>query len=233
MTHMNNMMIIENQIIKDKLAGLLYSFSQLIGKKCDADQLMHYLHSICEFGKKMSEELEKTKQAYLETCLENEDLNYRLVKLSQAKSILALNQESVLNQMKEKLQTGKEVEKMLKDEKERIKTKVETLENNFKVVSDEYDKLRKRVKQAKFRLQDDDTERVCVNCKKFYKEDENFNWSCKVHTSQFGEFWWCCGKTDKNAVGCKLWKHESMENQKEKEEEMKNDKRLYCSVLSM
>lgn len=177
----------------------------------------------------MNEELLKTEQKYLDTHLLNEDLNYRVVKLSNAQRTLALNQEQLLSQMKEKLLKIKENEELMKDEKDRAKSKVETLENNCKILSDEYDKLRKRMKQAKFRYQGEDTERVCVNCKKLYNEEENFNWSCKVHTSQFGEFWWCCGKTDKNALGCKALKHESMEDQKEKEQTF-IEKKVVCTV---
>ena len=43
-------------------------------------------------------------------------------------------------------------------------------------------------------------------CGKDYYEKDNFNWSCNHHTSEFeevGKIWWCCGKKDKQAKGCK------------------------------
>jgi len=39
----------------------------------------------------------------------------------------------------------------------------------------------------------------CKNCQKDYLENENFNWSCRTHQSDYGgEIWWCCGKTGLN-----------------------------------
>jgi len=32
-----------------------------------------------------------------------------------------------------------------------------------------------------------------------YVEKENFNWSCRMHQSEWGgEMWWCCGKRGKD-----------------------------------
>ena len=43
---------------------------------------------------------------------------------------------------------------------------------------------------------------------------ENFNWSCRVHASDFGgEMWWCCGKNGKDQPGCKFSKHASKEDE--------------------
>ena len=59
---------------------------------------------------------------------------------------------------------------------------------------------------------------VCKNCGKEYNEDANFNWSCRTHHSQFsGEMWWCCGKTKKEAPGCKYSKHKVREENEEEE----------------
>ena len=45
--------------------------------------------------------------------------------------------------------------------------------------------------------------------------------------------WWCCGKTSKDALGCKYNKHESKEDDdeddaREKEEEKFKLKRIKC-----
>ena len=50
--------------------------------------------------------------------------------------------------------------------------------------------------------------KLCYNCKKDFKDSENFNWSCRVHQSDWsGEMWWCCGKSYKDAPGCKFDRH--------------------------
>lgn len=49
---------------------------------------------------------------------------------------------------------------------------------------------------------------TCKFCGLDFAETQNFNWSCRTHRSEFsGEVWWCCGKTNKDALGCKFGKH--------------------------
>ena len=56
--------------------------------------------------------------------------------------------------------------------------------------------------------------KTCKNCNKEYNEKENFNWSCRVHTSDYGgELWWCCGRVGKETLGCKYGKHESKDDE--------------------
>lgn len=74
---------------------------------------------------------------------------------------------------------------------------------------------------------------LCKNCGKDYVDSENYNWSCRIHQSEFsGEMWWCCGKTTKEAVGCKFKKHEIRnEDQEDEDAEGKNEnakKHLRC-----
>lgn len=55
--------------------------------------------------------------------------------------------------------------------------------------------------------------RQCKNCCNEYQEKENFNWSCRIHQSEWGgEMWWCCGKRGKDSAGCKFNKHESKDD---------------------
>lgn len=59
----------------------------------------------------------------------------------------------------------------------------------------------------------------CKNCKKEYNESENFNWSCRTHLGEWGgDLWWCCGKTNQRAPGCKYQKHQSKEDAEEADE---------------
>jgi hypothetical protein len=42
--------------------------------------------------------------------------------------------------------------------------------------------------------------------------------------SEFGgEMWWCCGKLEKEDLGCKFAKHESKEDEEEDDEEKEKD----------
>ena len=70
----------------------------------------------------------------------------------------------------------------------------------------EKDVMKSKMKQMKHRkVVKDSDNKFCVTCQKEYSEKENFNWSCRVHISEYGDhMWWCCGKTDINAPGCKF-----------------------------
>ena len=74
---------------------------------------------------------------------------------------------------------------MLTEEKERFASKLENSENNYKVLTDEYEKLRNKAKQVRINITETRDEKMCKNCKRFFKDNENFNWSCKVHSSQY------------------------------------------------
>jgi predicted nuclease with TOPRIM domain len=50
----------------------------------------------------------------------------------------------------------------------------------------------------------------CKRCDRMYREIDNFNWSCRVHTSSFDAFWLCCGAS-KQAPGCSTSKHQPMD----------------------
>jgi hypothetical protein len=57
-------------------------------------------------------------------------------------------------------------------------------------------------------LVDKDEKLSCKFCGLDFVESENFNWSCRTHRSEYsGEMWWCCGKLNKEALGCKFQKH--------------------------
>jgi hypothetical protein len=53
-----------------------------------------------------------------------------------------------------------------------------------------------------------DHEKICENCGVEFNEQDNFNWSCLTHKSEYGEdMWWCCGKKGEKAKGCMKQKH--------------------------
>ena len=50
----------------------------------------------------------------------------------------------------------------------------------------------------------------CVNCKKDYNENQNFNWKCRTHRGEYSEqddLWWCCPKKGVETLGCRTSKH--------------------------
>ena len=92
----------------------------------------------------------------------------------------------------------------------------------------------KKLKSQKGRI--DHGLKHCQGCGKEFTEQENFQWSCRVHRGNFSEnesMWWCCGKIGKSQPGCKKTKHLSKEDEEEdemimNEAKIKNKKRFRC-----
>jgi len=74
------------------------------------------------------------------------------------------------------------------------------LEKEKKHLIAEREKMKDRIKKLKSRKgKFDIAQKICKSCGKDYIEKENFNWSCRVHRSEWsGEIWWCCGKDTKD-----------------------------------
>ena len=73
---------------------------------------------------------------------------------------------------------------------------------------DEARKMKNRIAQLKKKKGHFEQSKICKSCLKDFDDSNNFNWSCRTHHSQFsGELWWCCGKTNVDALGCKFARH--------------------------
>jgi len=73
------------------------------------------------------------------------------------------------------------------------------------------EKMRVRIEKLRLRKGNKfDAAKICHNCRKDFKDVDNFNWSCRTHQSEWsGEMWWCCGKSTIDAPGCKFGKHQT------------------------
>lgn len=236
MSHLFNLIVIENQIIKDKLANLYSSMDNILGQQSENSAKDEVIEKLIKHAKNLQEAYESSEKKYLEISMIRDDMKYRMEQIAEAKNILSNDQEKVLLKNKEKMLRMKELNDSLTEEREKLKGKLETTEYNYKILSEEYEKLRQRVKQAKFRQVEVEEEKVCKSCKKIYKEEENYNWSCKIHSSQYSGIWWCCGKKDKNAPGCKVCMHESKEeydNIIKDDVFVTTDKKVLCTVFNI
>ena len=90
--------------------------------------------------------------------------------------------------------------------------------------------MRQKLKQLKQRGKQygEHEEKVCIKCRKAFTDIENYNWSCRIHTGVYNTemYWWCCGRTGKDAIGCKVSKHVAKEEDEEDIEENKEDDKL-------
>lgn len=86
-----------------------------------------------------------------------------------------------------------------------LKEKVNETAKRYESLSLEFKKLwKKHASTLKSTLSNYDK---CKRCDKLFLEDDNFNWSCRVHTSSYEAFWLCCGKKQMDALGCLTGKH--------------------------
>lgn len=85
------------------------------------------------------------------------------------------------------------------------------LRENFKDLTKKYDSLtfefRRLWKKHSINQAKHNKYTSCKRCEKMYDEEENFNWSCRVHFSSYDSFWLCCGKKERGALGCSTNKH--------------------------
>ena len=108
-----------------------------------------------------------------------------------------------------------------------LRTLLDKTMKDLDLLTHEYVMARRRI----LMLQPAAAEKICVNCKKAYKEEENFNWSCKTHLSEFsGNAWWCCGKSEKDDEGCSVTRHISKDDL-DNEKQIKNISKAICSVI--
>jgi hypothetical protein len=105
------------------------------------------------------------------------------IELNEIKSDLMSQKEKLTKGFKERYTAMQKELNIMFEERERFKSKSDEFEKKFMDVSEEFKKLRHKMKQ-KYSSADDIEEKFCRNCQKSYFEKENFNWSCRIHASK-------------------------------------------------
>ena len=144
--------------------------------------------------------------------------------LSEKIALVKDSMEKMSNENKVKI-SDLEIQVTIKNEEiTKQRSDLEKINKVAKVAQLESQKLKQRIQKLKnkrFRIEDN--QKICKKCGKEYLEKENYNWSCRTHTSEHtGEMYWCCGKTSKDAEGCKISKHECKEDDEDEGGEQEN-----------
>lgn len=233
---MNYMITMQNQIIGEKLKGLNESFTSLVFKKNSENVLCEEFEILTNNMKVLCFSYQDMENRLLTNISENLSLRNDLIQIQNDKSDVLDQLNKITSKAKDRIKYLSEEIKNINLEKEKQKLQLEVSEKNNKILADEYEHLKSKLKQLKSRknLDDENTdEKICQLCKRVYKESENYNWSCKVHASQYvNEYWWCCGKKGENAPGCKASRHETKEEETEfvGEENLIVKTHFLCSV---
>jgi len=117
------------------------------------------------------------------------------------------------------------------EEKQNLNQKISDLEKKYESLLEEFKTFRKRMK-SKISVTEKNEEKFCKNCQKSYFDSDNFNWSCRVHSSTFNEgFYWCCGRTVKDSPGCIVSKHVNNESVEVDESHYNEKVAIFCAVI--
>ena len=84
------------------------------------------------------------------------------------------------------------------EQKEFAQNRVIQLEKANSELLQEVSRMRDRMKELRMKFRFfDNKNKICKRCGKEYLEAENYNWSCRRHTSEWGgDIYWCCGSND-------------------------------------
>lgn len=143
------------------------------------------------------------------------DLNFKLADKDRAIKIMEQKCERIKGEKDRYASIFKEKNALLdKDREEAKESKRNAVIEVVKLRSVIAKKTREiealKLKNSKLRTRkvvDSTNSKMCVNCGLEFSEKDNYNWSCSVHNNpeydMDGGIWWCCGKRNINAPGCK------------------------------
>ena len=182
----------QNQIMAEKLNGLNQAFNELVYKKSSENLLCEEFELISRNMRHLCQSAQDTEAKLLTTSAENISLWTELKEMQSLKLEAQDQLEKLTTKVKERFNRYSEDIKSLNFDKEKQRLELEVAEKNNKSLADEYENLKIKTKQlmSKKNIDGDDiNSKLCQLCKNVYKEEENFNWSCKVHFSQYsGEY---------------------------------------------
>lgn len=237
----NSLMKMENEIIGERLKGLYEAIEHLTGAESFRAKLEAEAEYIGQTLNRLSALTEEVRLGLYECLKDRDQTRKEFLELATSRLELKADKERLAILTRDKIGVLTQELTSARDQLEAFRTEAQKADKRHKDLEEEYTKLRLKIKQYRLkRKQYGETEvKVCRWCQKEYYEAENYNWSCRTHTSEFGEqMYWCCGKTSKEAPGCQTRKHESKEDDdeiepkdKEENEKMKAAS-TRCSVIS-
>ena len=207
--HWNSLFAMQSDNMGERLKGLYFSCTNLCGNNLET-----YLKSkvLTMFG--LTRELESQHTLHCDLL----DISLKVI------SNCIRNSSNIIEEKKRIEEDVKKIKIKLKDNNDKYTSDIvkasdekETLDNNLNNISkkmvefdNEYEKMLIKIRELKSKNKHlgDKEEKICKYCKKVFIEKENFNWSCRVHSSEWsGKSYWCCGESKKDGLGCRTSKH--------------------------
>ena len=212
----NSLLRMQSDVMGERLKGLYQAIESLAGAfAAQSVAVLHASNITRSFGTIMSE-YRKMLDDLGKTTSERDELRGENVELAAYRLEVFGNKQRLARMMRDRLTFMQQSLKVAEEDRERLHVQVAQQDKRFFDLSEEFSKLRQRVRQfkQKRKAHGEEEERICKNCQRVYEDSENYNWSCRTHQSDFsGEIWWCCGKAGREAVGCRVTRHESREDE--------------------
>lgn len=205
--HTNHLLKMGSDIMSDHLRGLYEAVQGLVARRgleeiltVEYKNLNFIAYEFKNYGDQMAKSLHiavAERDLLTSDCSTMADLRLDLKSQMEKLSYSAKERINSLTQRNRDLETNQD----------QMTTELARVSKSYKDLLVEHDKF--RVKMKHLSKQNGNAETLmCRNCQKLYVDSDNFNWSCRVHLSEFnGEMWWCCGKSGITAPGCKAGKH--------------------------
>lgn len=233
--YVNTLLVMENDILGEKLKGLYESLKNLIGHQSIDSKILDEYQAIILANQKICENELRELKLIMTVHDEKQELEQMVKELSDITLGIQDRKDKYIKMLREKNVKLEYELKNVSFSRDKQKTEIEELDKKFKDLQDEHIKLRTKLKSYKKSVSTDLLqEKYCKNCQKPFTEAGNFNWSCKRHSSQFCEgVYWCCGQKGKDAQGCITSKHIGVEDKELIEDGKKNQIIVFCSVISI
>jgi hypothetical protein len=211
-----------NQISGEALRGAFYSLSTL---KSSEDTEIKILRIFKQLSKSFQEKVEKNESSFGVFSVVFSDKE-RFIKKS---GFVLKNRKEVFKDIRSVktavlsyIDNLGAIIKVNCVHKEKIREELEEREKEFEKFIDDY-RMTQGILTEYQRTNRKYQELICKRCNKEFIEENNFNWSCTSHTSEFsGEIYWCCGAKSKQSTGCQKRKHEA-KTEEEEAEVLKNE----------
>lgn len=184
--HGTALLVLENQIMGERLKGLFQAFEKLSGNQSMSEKLNNEvemmrsgIHSLANFDISLGENLREAiegRDSLLKTCEE----------LRLTKDDLKSQRDKLMKNFKE---NTAEIQRDLvnaKQDREKYFLEAATFEKKFTDLNQEYNRVRARLKGFQH-ANSEYEEKTCKNCSKPFFEKDNFNWTCRVHPSKITE----------------------------------------------
>ncbi|OMJ86688.1 hypothetical protein SteCoe_11696 [Stentor coeruleus] len=194
--YVNTLLVMENDILGEKLKGLYQSLDSLIGHQSIDDKLLEEYQEIAHAGKVLCESHIGDLKMVMTMTDEKSELEQMIKELSDITLGIQGRKDKYIKMLRDKNAKLENEVKSLTFTRDKQKNESEELDKKYKDLQDEHIKLRSKLKSYKTSFSADLLlEKYCKSCQKPYTEVKNFNWAWIEHSSQYCEgVYWCCGQ---------------------------------------